>query len=243
MAAPRRASPSLVLLALTLAAALLGTSHAGRALLQCTAESTAVAGAEESASATISDAVAKAISECKQLPADQSCDAIAQAQAKVRLRSTWSWQACVGHCPHLPEGGTRCSRAPPPPSHLPLQSIATAVARAVAQTAGSVKGGPGCKGQARAIECCLNRDQTRVPEFAHVLHTTRSSSPYRRRLRPLQRPPPQEGRTPPLCRALAARTRPLPPPALRPRRRHSPRCVQRGGGGRGLPGTAAACRG
>lgn len=32
----------------------------------------------------------------------------------------------------------------------PMQSVATAVATAIAQTAGSVKGGPGCVGQANA---------------------------------------------------------------------------------------------
>lgn len=93
--------------------------------------------------------MSKAFADCKGLPPDQSCDALANSTAKVSR--WWGGWPVHGWCPEpasccAATHGAVCVVTRP----LFLQSVATSVATAIAQTAGSVKGGPGCVGQANA---------------------------------------------------------------------------------------------
>lgn len=55
-----------------------------RRLLQCVASSMAVAGSSGGGiNESVSKAVGQSFTDCRALPKDQSCDAVAQAQAKV----------------------------------------------------------------------------------------------------------------------------------------------------------------
>lgn len=110
---------------------------AGRALLQCTVSSVAIAGSESENA--VAEAVASAFADCRKLPEDQSCDAVAKSKAEVLLTSKRAQTEVPASSP------LRCSPLP-----LPMQAVANATARALAATAGSVEGGPGCRGQAEA---------------------------------------------------------------------------------------------
>jgi hypothetical protein len=122
--------------AVLLAAASARPAFAGRAMLQCVVEAISIANGQSSSAEAVAKAVSDAFAACKDLPPDQSCDSIAQSKAEVRpaaarrqgLRSLDTARSAL----------------------LALQAIATATATAIAQTAGSVKGGPGCSGQAQA---------------------------------------------------------------------------------------------
>lgn len=148
--------------------------------------------------------------------------------------------------------GDLCAAAlpmPPTPLRLPLplQSMATAVATAIAQTAGSVKGGPGCVGQANATasaqasalaEAYAKVSLGLAPQLASCLPwlgglaigrcvcmacqqgAPRSTSPALQLGRATHAPPSRR------CQPRAARTRPQPAPPPRACRRRLPMWVQ-----------------